>query len=125
MPARLADPAQSRPWRQWYSLQRSRKRAKHQLTIEPLCALCLERNQLTPGTVADHHPAHKGDWNAFQLGPAALAVRGLPQPAMGDRREGLQLGDRRRRSSARSGSPVQCKGQVEALASAADANADE
>lgn len=74
MPARLADPAQSRPWRSWYSLQ-WRKRAKHQLQIEPLCALCLERNHVTPATIADHNPPHKGDWNAFRLGPLRSLCR--------------------------------------------------
>jgi 5-methylcytosine-specific restriction protein A len=44
-------------------------KAHHQLRIEPLCALCLERNPVTPATIADHHPPHKGDWNAFRLGP--------------------------------------------------------
>jgi 5-methylcytosine-specific restriction enzyme A len=74
MPA-IAANSQSQPWRTWYTLQRWRKRAKHQLAIEPLCALCLERNQLTPATIADHHPPHKGDWAAFRLGPIRSLCR--------------------------------------------------
>jgi hypothetical protein len=54
MPALAADPAQSLPWRSWYSLQRWRKRARHQLRIEPLCAACLAQGRLTPATIADH-----------------------------------------------------------------------
>lgn len=69
MPARVSDPAQSRPWRSWYSLQVWRKRAKHQLKLELLCATCLANGRVTPATIADHHPAHGGDWNAFRLGP--------------------------------------------------------
>jgi 5-methylcytosine-specific restriction enzyme A len=68
MPAIAINP-QSQPWRTWYSLQRWRARAKHQLSIEPLCALCLAQNRITPATIADHHPPHKGDWNKFRLGP--------------------------------------------------------
>jgi 5-methylcytosine-specific restriction enzyme A len=69
MPARIADPASSLPWRSWYSLQRWRRRARHQLKLEPLCASCLKVNRITPATIADHDPPHKGDWNAFGLGP--------------------------------------------------------
>jgi hypothetical protein len=39
MPARNLAPAQTLPWRSWYSLQRWRTRAKHQLQVAPLCAL--------------------------------------------------------------------------------------
>ena len=69
MPASIANPAQSLPGRDWYSLQRWRERARHQLKIEPLCAACLKANRMTPATIADHHPPHRGDWNAFRFGP--------------------------------------------------------
>jgi 5-methylcytosine-specific restriction enzyme A len=69
MPAAIANPAQSLPWRSWYRLQRWRKRARHQLMVEPLCAQCLKANRVTAATIADHHPPHRGDWNAFRLGP--------------------------------------------------------
>jgi 5-methylcytosine-specific restriction enzyme A len=68
MPAIAANP-QNQPWRSWYSLQRWRRRAKHQLRVEPLCAQCLAQNRITPATIADHHPRHGGDWNKFVLGP--------------------------------------------------------
>jgi hypothetical protein len=31
---------------------------------EPLCARCRG-----PASIADHEPAHSGDWNKFRLGP--------------------------------------------------------
>jgi 5-methylcytosine-specific restriction protein A len=68
MPAPAANPAETLPWRSWYSLQRWRRRAKHQLQLEPLCALCLKAGRTTPATIADHDPPHEGDWNAFRLG---------------------------------------------------------
>jgi hypothetical protein len=37
--------------------------------IEPLCRLCLEAGRVTPATVADHDPPHRGDFTAFELGP--------------------------------------------------------
>lgn len=61
-------PPQSLPWRQWYGLQRWRRRAAHQLKLEPLCAACLAQGLVTPAQVADHDPPHRGDWNAFRLG---------------------------------------------------------
>jgi hypothetical protein len=57
------------PWRQWYGLQRWRRRAAHQLIREPLCAPCLALGRVELAQVADHNPPHKGDWNAFRLGP--------------------------------------------------------
>jgi hypothetical protein len=66
-PRNLA-PAQTLPWRSWYSLQSWRRRAHHQLHEHPLCALCMEQGRITPATVADHHPPHDGDWNKFVLG---------------------------------------------------------
>jgi 5-methylcytosine-specific restriction enzyme A len=69
MPARNLAPAQTLPWRSWYSLQSWRTRAKHQLMIEPLCALCEEHGRLAAATIADHHPRHGGDYTRFKLGP--------------------------------------------------------
>jgi 5-methylcytosine-specific restriction enzyme A len=68
--------------RSWYSLQRWRARAKHQLHVEPLCCLCRPAGKLTPATVADHFPAHKGDYNLFLRGP----IRSLCKPC----HDGLQ-----------------------------------
>jgi 5-methylcytosine-specific restriction enzyme A len=69
VPAAIANPPQSLPWREWYGLLRWKKRARHQLKIEPLCAACLKQGRITLATVADHDPPHRGDWNRFRLGP--------------------------------------------------------
>ena len=69
MPKRNLAPAETMPVRDWYSLQRWRFRAKHQLRVEPLCVLCEEKGQVTPATIADHNPPHMGDYTAFLLGP--------------------------------------------------------
>jgi 5-methylcytosine-specific restriction endonuclease McrA len=43
--------------------------AKHQLRVEPLCALCLaEGRGPVPARVADHVVPHHGDVSAFWLG---------------------------------------------------------
>ena len=82
MHARNLAPAQTLPWRAWYSLQRWRTRAKHQLRTDPLCCLCKEQGRVTPATIADHNPPHRGDYNAFLLGP----LRSLCKPC----HDGLQ-----------------------------------
>ncbi|MGC2080726.1 MAG: HNH endonuclease [Xanthobacteraceae bacterium] len=69
VPAALADPARTLPWRQWYGLLRWKRRARHQIRAHPLCAECEKQGRITPATIADHHPPHNGDWNAFRLGP--------------------------------------------------------
>ncbi len=69
MPARIANPAQSLPWRSWYGLLAWKKRQRYQLREHPLCAACLESGFVTAATVADHNPPHEADWNAFRLGP--------------------------------------------------------
>jgi 5-methylcytosine-specific restriction enzyme A len=76
MHPRNLDPARTLHWRSWYNLQSWRARAKHQLQIAPLCALCEAEGRITPATIADHHPPHKGDYNAFRLGP----LRSLCKP---------------------------------------------
>jgi hypothetical protein len=81
MTARNLAPAQTLHWRDWYSLQRWRTRAKHQLRIAPVCALCEEQGRIVPATIADHHPPHRGDYNAFVLGPLRSLCRGCHQGA--------------------------------------------
>jgi hypothetical protein len=66
---RFALAPQAQPWRQWYGLRRWRNRAAAQLRREPLCAQCLAGGKVVAAQVADHHPPHRGDWNAFRLGP--------------------------------------------------------
>jgi hypothetical protein len=49
-------------------LERHRRRARHQLKIEPLCRFCLVRGVAVRAEVADHIEPHNGDWNSFRLG---------------------------------------------------------
>ena len=63
-------------WHSWYKLERWRRRAKHQLRIEPLCRYCVERGVGTLATIADHIEPHRGDPNKFWLG----ALQSLCKP---------------------------------------------
>ena len=70
MTARLANPAAAKdPRRVWYGTQLWKNCRAHQLRVEPLCRICLDEGRVTGATVADHFPAHNGEWNAFVLGP--------------------------------------------------------
>ena len=54
------------------------RRSRMQLRIEPLCRMCLERNQVVPATVADHIIPHKGDLDAFYHGELQSLMRAVP-----------------------------------------------
>lgn len=62
---------QSKPYRNWYKLDVWLRRRADQLAREPLCARCLAGDlpRLTPATVANHNPPHRGDWEIFITGP--------------------------------------------------------
>lgn len=92
MPARASNPAQTLPQRSWYSLQRWRARARHQLRIEPLCASCARLGKVTPATIAHHNPPHGGDWNRFRLGPLESLCEPCHAHRPGDDRAGFSLG---------------------------------
>jgi 5-methylcytosine-specific restriction protein A len=69
MTAKLSNPAAAKnPRKVWYGTQIWRNRRAHQLQVEPLCRLCLDRGQVTPATVADHDPPCGSDYNKFVLG---------------------------------------------------------
>lgn len=87
MPPRNLAPAQTLPWRDWYSLQRWRTRAKHQLQVSPLCCLCEKRGRIVPAIVADHHPRHGGDYNKFMWG---LCARSAATATTGNGRSTLE-----------------------------------
>src|SRR5215831_12072344 len=54
---------------QWGHLygKRWRKRARHQLQVEPLCRGCKSEGRLTAASVVDHVVPHRGDINSFWL----------------------------------------------------------
>ena len=89
MPARIANPAQTLPWRDWYGLLAWKTRSRHQLRIEPLCARCKKRGRLSAATVADHNPPHRGDWNKFKLGPLQSLCRDCHKGKWADDRHGF------------------------------------
>ena len=62
-------PSKARGWRDWYQLGRWKRRHRLQLMAEPLCRFCRARGVATLATVADHVTPHRGDWNAFVVGP--------------------------------------------------------
>jgi len=63
---------ESAPYRQavtrWYKSARWYRLRKHQLMLQPFCAMCLDNNTVTLATVVDHVIPHKGDPNSFWLG---------------------------------------------------------
>jgi hypothetical protein len=56
------------PWRSWYGKQRWRKRARHQLLIEPWCRLCEQHGIAKAAHAADHIEPHRGSYQAFWFG---------------------------------------------------------
>jgi 5-methylcytosine-specific restriction enzyme A len=70
MTARVANPAAAKnPRKVWYGTQLWKNRRADQLAKEPICALCFAKGEITSATVADHIEPHKGNYNAFVLGP--------------------------------------------------------
>jgi len=64
-----------------------RKRAKRQLAAEPLCAMCLARQALTPATIADHLQPHRGNRESFLMG----ALQSLCAPCHDGRKQQYEL----------------------------------
>ena len=58
----------------WYSLQRWRSTGQASTQHRPAVRLVRREGRVTPATIADHHPPHGGDYNAFmhRAGPLAL-----------------------------------------------------
>lgn len=52
-------------WAHLYESPRWRKRRKLFLLRNPLCAMCMEVQKLTPATVVDHVIPHRGDLRLF------------------------------------------------------------
>jgi 5-methylcytosine-specific restriction protein A len=58
----------NRPWKAWYSTARWRKRREAQLSVEPLCRMCLGSEIVTAANTADHVVPHRGDPHLFWYG---------------------------------------------------------
>lgn len=56
-------------WHRWYKTPLWKARRRHQLERAPLCEWCGRLGRVTPATVANHNPPHRGDWTAFSTGP--------------------------------------------------------
>ena len=57
--------AEAAAYRKLYKTARWQRMREYQLTMEPLCRYCLEREEVTAATVCDHIKAHGGDEQLF------------------------------------------------------------
>ena len=58
--------ARVKPSRQWYNSRKWRAKAKHQLSAQPMCRYCWEREgAAVKATVADHRIPHREDFDLF------------------------------------------------------------
>ncbi|OOL15993.1 HNH endonuclease [Ochrobactrum sp. P6BS-III] len=57
--------ASSRPWLRLYRTARWQRLRERQLTAHPLCAYCMQQEDVTAATICDHIIAHKGDEDLF------------------------------------------------------------
>ena len=51
-----------------YGTRRWRAIRAAQLSAHPLCVMCLNQNEITPATIADHVEPHRGNEQAFWTG---------------------------------------------------------
>jgi 5-methylcytosine-specific restriction protein A len=56
-------------YKRWYKTARWQRLRREQLTLEPLCAMCLKRGKTVAATVCDHVEPHRGDEVKFWAGP--------------------------------------------------------
>jgi 5-methylcytosine-specific restriction protein A len=58
------------PWRKWYKTAKWQAIRERQLSISPLCIMCLDDDEtITSATVCDHITPHRGDEDLFWSGP--------------------------------------------------------
>lgn len=57
--------ANTNPWHHLYQRARWKGLRIAQLTQEPLCRYCIEAEEVTAATIADHIKPHKGDLDLF------------------------------------------------------------
>lgn len=60
--------SEQRPWRNWYKLARWERRRQALFAEQPLCVMCLEREEITEADTADHIIPHRGDPDLFWHG---------------------------------------------------------
>lgn len=58
----------TRPWRAWYKLAAWERRRQALFAEEPLCRMCLQRDEVTIADTADHVVPHRGDPELFWHG---------------------------------------------------------
>lgn len=61
--------AEATEYRRLYNTARWRRIREYQLAISPLCAWCLEREEVTEATEVHHSIPHRGDLDLFWSGP--------------------------------------------------------
>jgi hypothetical protein len=66
MPARHTTPSAN--WRDWYSYELHRKRARFQLANQPWCEFCLKKEIVRAARIADHVIPVQGSWHRFRTG---------------------------------------------------------
>jgi 5-methylcytosine-specific restriction protein A len=60
---------QRQPWHAWYNTAAWRRLRSQQLSVKPLCRMCLASGVTTAATVCDHVVPHRGDPELFWSGP--------------------------------------------------------
>lgn len=61
--------ANNSAWHHLYKRARWKRIRLAQLSIEPLCRMCLITEEVTEATICDHITPHKGDLDLFYNGP--------------------------------------------------------
>lgn len=61
----MSNSRSARPWRALYSTAKWKRLREQQLTNEPLCRFCLDREDIVVATVVDHIQPHKGSEALF------------------------------------------------------------
>jgi 5-methylcytosine-specific restriction protein A len=75
-------------YHRWYSLQSWRRRARHQLQIQPLCEACLRGGRIQAAVCADHITPHKGDVKLWEGPLQSLCTKCHAQHKQSDETHG-------------------------------------
>lgn len=66
--SRAEETCDPRPWRNWYKFAAWERRRQALFAEQPLCVMCLRREEIVEATVADHVIPHRGDPELFWRG---------------------------------------------------------